>query len=104
MPWQAPAAGLKQLHVQPEERMRSVKIADRNLMGDHAAESNSRKPSMEMKRRGLDLERWLPLLRQIEIDRVIGRRTDGGRDPDKHRQAGAMNVPFGDQRTRWWRA
>jgi len=56
---------------------------------------------MEMKRRGLDLERRLPQLRQIEIDRVIGRRTDGGRDPGKHGQGGAMNVPCGDQLHAW---
>ena len=60
----------KQLAVRPKERMRPVKIADRDLMGDDAAESLAGKPGVEMKGRRLDLERWLSQLR---------------RDPDRRR-------------------
>ena len=58
--------------------MRSVEIADENLMCHHAAESLPRKPAVEMKGRRLDLERWLAQLFQIQIDRVIRRRANRG--------------------------
>ena len=52
---------------------------------------------MEVKRRGLNLERWLPQLRQIKIDRVIGRRTDRGWNSGKYGQSGAVNVTCRNQ-------
>ena len=87
----------KQLAVGSKERMRPVEIADRNLMRNDAAESLARKPGVEMKCRRLDLERWLSQVFQIQIDRMVGRRANRGRDTGKHRQRRAMNVPGGDQ-------
>src|ERR1700686_4417332 len=75
----------QQLAVGPKKRMRSVKIADRNLMGNEAAKSLAGKPVVEIKGRRLDLERRLSQLLQIEIDRVIGRRADRGRNTREHR-------------------
>ena len=66
----------KQLAVGSKERMRPVEIADRNLMRNDAAESLARKPGVEMQCRRLDLERWLAQFCQIQIDRVIWRRTN----------------------------
>src|SRR6202035_1251201 len=86
----------QQLPVLPKKRMRSVEIPDRDLVGHHAAEPLARKPAVKMKRRRLDLERGVAQLRQIEIDGVIGRRADRGRDTGKHRQGGAMDVTGGD--------
>ena len=45
-----------QLAVRPEERMGSVEISDRNLMGHDGSEAVPRKPGMEMKGWRLDLE------------------------------------------------
>src|SRR5438876_3675679 len=77
--------------------MRPVEIADRNLMGDDAAESLARKPGVEMKCRWLDLERRLAQFCQVQIDGVIWRRTNCRRNPGEHRQDRAMNVTGGDQ-------
>src|SRR5882724_6191505 len=77
--------------------MRSVEIANRNLMRDHAAESVTRKPAVEMKGRRFDLERWLAQVVEIQIDRVIWRRANRGRDTGKHGQRRAMDVTGGDQ-------
>ena len=87
----------EQLSVRPKERMRPVEIADRNLMGNHAAKSLARKPGVEMKCRRLDLERRLAQFCQIEIDGVIWRRTNRRLDSGEHRQDRAMNVTGGDQ-------
>ncbi len=92
---------LKQLPVRSEKRMRPVVLADRNLMRHHAAEALSGKPAVKMKRRRLDLERRLPQLRQVKIDRVIGRRTDRSLNPGKHGQSSAMSVPGGNQLHAW---
>ncbi len=72
-------------------------MADRNLMGNHAAKSLARKPGVEMKCRRLDLERRPAQFCQIEIDGVIWRRTNRRLDSGEHRQDRAMNVTGGDQ-------
>src|SRR5207247_3980111 len=87
----------EQLSVRPKERMRPVEIADRNVMGNHAAKSLARKPGVEMKCRRLDLERRLAQFCQIQIDGVIWRRTNRRWDTGEHRQDRAMNVAGGDQ-------
>src|SRR5258705_10860206 len=87
----------EQLSVRPKGRMRPVEIADRNLMGNHAAKALARKPGVEMKCRRLDLERRLAQFSQIEIDGVIWRRTNRQLDSGEHRQDRAMNVTGGDQ-------
>ena len=74
-----------------------VEIADENLMGDDAAKALPRKPAVEMKRRRFDLERWLAQVVEIQIDRVIWRRANRGRDTGKHCQRRAMDVAGGDQ-------
>ena len=92
-----PSAHSQQLAVRPEKRVRAVEIADENLMRHHAAESLPRKPAVEIKRRRLDLERWLAQFFQIQIDGVIWRRADRRWHAGKHRQRRAMNVAGGDQ-------
>ena len=87
----------EQLSVRPKERMRPVEIADRNVMGNHAAKSLARKPGVEMKCRRLDLERRLAQFCQVQIDGVICRRTNRRWDTSEHRQDRAMNVASGDQ-------
>ena len=87
----------EQLSVRPKERMRPVEIADRNLMGNHAAKSLAWKPGVEMKCRRLDLERRLAQFCQVQIDGVIWRRTNRRSDSGEHRQDRAMNVTGGDQ-------
>src|SRR5260370_34929000 len=87
----------EQPSVRPKERMRPVEIADRNLMGNHAAKSLAGKPGVEMKCRRLDLERRLAQFCQIEIYGVIWRRTNRRLDSGEHRQDRAMNVTGGDQ-------
>ena len=74
-----------------------AEIANRNLMRDHAAEALAGKPAVEMKRRRFDLERWLAQVVEIQIDRVIWRRANRGRDTGKHCQRRAMDVAGGDQ-------
>src|SRR5712664_4851419 len=76
--------------------MWSVEITNRNLMRDHAAESLARKPAVEMKGRRFDPERWLAQVIEIQIDRVIWRRANRGRDTGKHCQRRAMDVTCGD--------
>ena len=48
--------GLQQLSIGPEERMRSVELADRDLVGDQSAEAVVWKPCVQVKGRRLDLE------------------------------------------------
>ena len=74
-----------------------IEIPDGNLMCYHAAEALVRKPAVEMESRRLYLERRLAQLGQIEIDRMIWRWTNRGRDASEHRQGGAMNMARGDQ-------
>ncbi len=45
--------------------MRPVEIANRDLMGDDAAEPFPWKPGVEMKGRWLDLEGWFAQFRDI---------------------------------------
>src|SRR5207245_4317551 len=77
--------------------MRAVELADRHLVSDHAAKVSVRKPAVEMKGRRLDLERGLAQVRQIEIDRMVGRRADRRRHTGEHRQRRAMNMAGGDE-------
>lgn len=56
--------------------MRTLELPDRHLMGDDVAQAFIRKPAVQMKGRRLDLERGLAQFGEIEIDRVIWRRTD----------------------------
>src|ERR1700692_3671858 len=86
----------KQLAVRPKERMWSVEVADRNLVGDDASKTLAGKPAVEMEGRRFDLERGLAQFCQIKIDGVIGRRTDRGRYACEHRQRRAVNVAGGD--------
>src|SRR5665213_98572 len=66
----------KQFAIGSEKRMRPVKAPDRNLMGNDTAKSLPWKPGMEMECWRLRLERRLTQLGQIEVDRMIWRRTD----------------------------
>ena len=76
--------------------MRAVEISDRDVMRDHAAEPFSRKPGVKVKRRWLDLERRLAQMLNIEVDGVIGGRTDRGWHACNHRQDSSMNVSRGE--------
>src|SRR5579863_3371238 len=91
----------KQFAIGSEKRMRSVKAPDRDLMGDDTAKSLSRKPAMEMERWRLHLEGRRAQLGQIEVDRMIWRRTDRRCYARKHRQRRTMNVAGGDQPCAW---
>jgi hypothetical protein len=75
----------------------TIELADRNLVGNDAAESLAGKPAMEVKRRRFDLERWLAQLIEVEIDGMVGRGADRGRHARKYRERGAMNVTGRDQ-------
>src|SRR5258708_6681438 len=77
--------------------MRAVEIADRDLVGDDAAKTLARKPDVQMKGRRLDLERRRAQFRQIEVDRMVWRRTNRGRNAGKRRERRAMDVAGGDQ-------
>ena len=77
--------------------MRPIKIADRHLMGHHAAKPLPRKPGVEMKGRRFDLERRFAQLREIEVDGVIGRGADRGGDTGENGQGRAMDMAGGDQ-------
>jgi hypothetical protein len=48
---------------------------------------------MEMESRWFDFEGGFAQLRQIEVDRVIGRRADRGGHAGKHGQCRPMDVP-----------
>src|SRR6201991_3868045 len=88
---------LKQFSVRPEERVRSVKPADRHMVCHHTAESLAWKQPGQVKSRRLDLERWLAQLCQVEVNRVVGYRADRGRDTGKRRECGTMNVAGGNE-------
>src|SRR5262249_8603364 len=77
--------------------MRPIELPDRYLMRDEAAKTLTGKPGVQVKGRGLDLERRLAQLRQVEVDRMIGRRAYRGRDARKHRQCCAMDVAGRDK-------
>src|ERR1700722_5684145 len=77
--------------------MRPVEIADRDLMGDDAAEPFPWKPGMEMKGRRLDLEGWFTQFRKIEIDRMIWSGANRGWDAGKHREGGTVNMAGSNQ-------
>ena len=77
--------------------MWSVEFTDRNLVGDEMSTRIARKPSMEMKCRRFDPERRHPQLAEIQIDRVVGCRANGGGNSGKHGQHRTMDVPAADQ-------
>src|SRR5260370_15680816 len=77
--------------------MRAVEIADRDLVGDDAAKTLARKPDVQMKGRRLDLERRRAQFRQIDVDGMVWRRTNRGRNAGKRRERRAMDVAGGDQ-------
>ena len=61
-------------------------------MCDEAGKTLTGKPAVQMKGRRLDLERRLSQLRQVEVDGMVGRRTDRGRDAREHRQRSTMDM------------
>src|SRR5258707_840547 len=77
--------------------MRSVEFSYGHAMGHHLAKTLAGKPGMQVKRRRLDLEGRLAQFAEIEIDGMIGRRADGGRDTGKSRERGAMHVARGNE-------
>ena len=66
-------------------------------MGDDGAEPLARKPGVEVEGGRLDLEGGLTQFGQVEIDRMVRRRTNRGRYARKHRQRRTMDMPGADQ-------
>src|SRR5271156_3215121 len=74
--WNGCDRASEQFPIGTKERMWSVELADRHLMGHEVAEALARKPSVEVEGRRLDLEGWFSQFCEVQVDGVIGRRAD----------------------------
>src|SRR5580704_3735535 len=66
----------EQFPIRTKERMWSVELADRHLMGHEVAEALARKPGVEVEGRRLDPEGRFSQFCEVQVDGVIRRRAN----------------------------
>ena len=77
--------------------MRPVELADRHVMGHELPKSLALEPGVEMECGRLDLERRSAQLREIKIDRMIGRGADRAWTAREQGQGRPMYMSAGDE-------
>jgi hypothetical protein len=81
--------------------VRPIERTDRHLVCHHLAETFPGEPGMKVKGGRFDLERRLAQLRKVEVDRMIGSRTDRARTARERGQRCAVNMAAGDKLNAW---
>ena len=77
--------------------MRPVKHPDWHLVCHHLAKIFPGEPDVKVEGGRFNLEGWLAQMRKVEVDRMIGRRTDRAGTACEQGQRCTMNVAAADE-------